>query len=126
MRRQLTAVALTLTLAVGCGGIKEDNWSDKVSDAYCSFQKRCNSADFYNNFADVKSCSEANVEMLADLDSYYDACLFDKKQARSCLKALNNSCKDVGSNFEELFQPCYEVWDCPLDFEASTDTALPF
>lgn len=126
MHRTLIGVGLTLLLAVGCGRVTEDNWSETVSDSYCTFQKRCNAAEFFSNFDDVQTCSDANLDMLAELDSYYDACLFDKKQARQCLKALDSRCKEAGANFEELFQPCYEVWDCPLDFEASTDTALPF
>ena len=62
MHRTLIGVGLTLLLAVGCGRVTEDNWSETVSDSYCTFQKRCNAAEFFSNFDDVQRFQRIGVE----------------------------------------------------------------
>ena len=123
--RRLMAVAVGLALLTACGAT-EKNWNKKSAKAFCKFEKRCNKSDFFYTYPDVDTCTEANLTMLENLDSYYSACLFDKKMANQCLDALGSRCKVAAAEFEERFDPCYKVWDCAQDFNASTDTSLPF
>lgn len=123
---RLVPSVLVLLLVASCG-VNEKRYNKKVSKAFCKWEERCESADFYDNFDSVKACSDAQEQQLAKLDEYYTAkCTFDNKKAKACIKALKSSCKDSAAEFETLFQPCYEVWDCAQDFNASTDSSPLF
>lgn len=124
--QRLGFLLATLGLLTGCG-LNEQRYNRKVAKAFCKWEERCESADFYANFDDVGACADAQEAQLAKLDEYYASkCVFDKKQARACLKALDSSCQVSAVEFNEVFAPCYAVWDCAADFTPATDTAAFF
>lgn len=109
---------------LGSCGLNETRYNKKVAKAYCKWEERCDSADFYANFDTVGACADAQEAQLTKLDAYYAAsCVFNKDQARDCLKALDTGCQKSAVEFNELFAPCYAVWDCAQDFTPATDTA---
>ena len=114
MRVRLAVVALTLLTLFGC--LNERNWNQKSSKEFCQYQKRCNTTEFYANFQDVGTCTEAQEVMLMSLDGYYTNCQFQKENAKLCLEGLRSSCKRVGAEYDLVMAPCWQVWDCVQNY----------
>jgi hypothetical protein len=111
-----------LAALVGCGVFNrptEDNWGKKSAKAQCDYAKRCDAANFWFTWDDEKACQDS-------LEADYDAgvpdlvgCTFDPHAARDCLKALDQSCKEIGREYDALFPPCLAVWDCGVTNDSS-------
>lgn len=105
-----------VALIVGCK-ITEDEWPEKSAEAQCKFAERCSTSQFYYHFEDVKDCVADALDTWDDVKDYYDEeCIYDDDAAKACLKALDRSCKKAGQEYEEVFEACFEVWDCDDDF----------
>jgi hypothetical protein len=117
MRTRLILLAAALTLQMGCiFGVNEKNWNKRSAKQFCKYQKRCNATEFYANFDAVGTCTEAEEAMLTTLDGYYANCAFNKENAKSCLSGLKSGCKATGAEFDLLFAPCWQVYDCAQNF----------
>lgn len=116
-----TLLPLLLVLASSCG-ISEDKWPDKSAKAQCKFAERCSTAQFYYNYDDVGACVDDTLEFWEEYEDFYLTCDFDADKAKACLKALDTRCKKAGQTYDDLFETCFEVWDCGDDF---SDTDMP-
>ncbi len=115
-------LALCLAALGGCK-LTEERYKKRVAKAFCQWQERCQTADFYANFDKVGACVDATVKEISRQDDYYARkCRYQADRARKCIKAYGASCKKSASEYDTLFQPCYEVWDCAVNFNASTDS----
>ena len=116
MHTRLFLVASSLMLSVACFGVNEKNWNKKSSKAFCKYQEKCNATEFYANFADVGTCSEAQEIMLMSLDGYYANCQFQKANAKTCLDNLGSRCKALGAEYDLMIAPCWQVWACAQNY----------
>ncbi len=115
MRAKIAGLAALALLQTACFGVNEDNWPDRWAKNRCQFAKSCEKATFFFNYEDVDECTEDQLDLYEEVDDQYSGCTFDKKMAKECLSALNTRCKAAGADYEELFSPCFEVWDCGSD-----------
>lgn len=102
-----------LSALAGCG-VDAESWPTEAARSTCRFSLRCAAANFYYTYDNLGDCREQNEEVLSDEAeaAEEESCTFDDEQARECLRALDQSCRDVGADFETVFEPCQQVWDC--------------
>jgi hypothetical protein len=121
MFRQLAApLALSAMLsACGVGEVTEDNYAEKYARYFCSYQRECAQSYFYGSYSDVSDCEDEVLDLWADNEEYLDTCEFDAQAATKCLESLSRSCKEIGSNMEEAWEDCNEVY-----FECEADSTM--
>jgi len=120
MYAKIATLAVLALAQTACFGVNEKNWPDRWAKNRCQFAKSCEKATFWFNYADMGECVDDQLALYEELDDVYSGCSFDKKMAKACIKAMNTRCKVAGAEYEELFEPCLEVWDCGA---SPTDTA---
>ena len=104
----------TLLVLAGCvGKVDEDNYAEKVSEAFCKINKECSAGSFYDEWDDTADCVDDLLDQAEDNEDFYDDCDFDDEKAQDCLKALNEvTCQDYSDSFEDALEDCAEIWDC--------------
>lgn len=115
-------------LLVGCGRVNETRWPERAARASCDFAERCAEANFFYRFGDRATCRAENLSALEEEAAVASAagCVFDREQARACLQALGQSCRDAGLAGDALTDPCVRVWNCTDGSGSATgDTAPP-
>lgn len=106
--------ALSLGVFIGCStfGVDQDNYPDRIAAASCDFSQRCMAAAFYYTYDDADECIDEGMDAWEDAEDYYEDCDFDDGKATECLEAYASDCKTAGEDYEDIFEPCAEVWDC--------------
>jgi hypothetical protein len=107
---------------VGCG-VNEKNWAKRSAKVSCKFAERCATSNFYFNYDSMGACIDDTVSAFDELELDYaaHACTFDKKQAKSCLKAMRTGCKKAGKEYDSLFAACQDVWACATPIDTGTE-----
>ena len=114
MRKMLPLFAL-----LGGCSVNEDSWPNKYAHATCDFAKRCSSAYFFYEYDNVNDCVDEYKDYWEEYGaSRYADCNFDQGKAKDCLNSLDRSCKAAGSDYDDLFDDCYDVWDCGDGYSA--------
>lgn len=112
---------LLAALALSSCKLDEDRWPEKIAKAECQFAEKCDKASFYYNYRDLDTCVQHELRIWEEHTEFYEEqCIFDRNQAKACLKALDRSCKKAGREYDELFKACFEVWDCLDELEDHT------
>lgn len=111
MRIALSSLVLVFG---GCvGKVDEDNYAEKLSEAFCKINKECSAGSFYDEWDDIEDCTDDFLEQTEDNEDFYEDCDFDDEKAQDCLAALNEvSCQDYSDSFEDALEDCAEIWDC--------------
>lgn len=111
MRIALSSLVLVFG---GCvGKVDEDNYAEKLSEAFCKINKECSAGSFYDEWDDIEDCTDDFLEQTEDNEDFFDDCDFDDEKAQDCLAALNEvSCQDYSDSFEDALEDCAEIWDC--------------
>lgn len=111
MRIALSSLVLVFG---GCvGKVDEDNYAEKLSEAFCKINKECSAGSFYDEWDDTEDCTGDFLDQLEDNEDFYDDCDFDDEKAQDCLAALNEvTCQDYSDSFEDALEDCAEIWDC--------------
>ena len=101
-------LAASFTLIVGCG-MKEEKFEEKYAEAYCEWLDGCAILSEKHGTMDV--CVKAQ-NIFADESLTPDDCEYDKKQAKECIKAIedNEDCEIEGS----IPDVCLEVSSCSV------------
>ena len=117
----LFALIGCLVPAMGCGP-SEDAWAQRSAKLSCKLAKRCSTSQFYFNYDNVEECVDDALEQNEDRQDFYDdECVFNKKEARECYAAMKNSCKNIGKDYEQLYDACSRVWNCgPYTFDTAS------
>ena len=114
---------LMLVFAAGCS-VNSTEYIAKYTDAECDFALRCyepSILEFYG-WTDVAECvSERGPEITGDSAD----CVYDKKKAKSCLKAMKDlACPTEGDPV--IPEVCTQVFTCDgADTTDTTDTDSP-
>lgn len=111
MRIALSSLVLVFG---GCvGKVDEDNYAEKLSEAFCKINKECSAGSFYDEWDDIEDCTDDFLDQLEDNEDFYEDCDFDDEKAQDCLAALNEvTCQDYSDSFEDALEDCAEIWDC--------------
>lgn len=111
MRIALSSLVLVFG---GCvGKVDEDNYAEKLSEAFCKINKECSAGSFYDEWDDIEDCTDDLLEQAEDNEDFFDDCDFDDEKAQDCMAALNEvSCQDYSDSFEDALEDCAEIWDC--------------
>ena len=109
-------------VALGGCGVNEENWSDKLAKAECSFAERCDAATFWYTYEDASACVDEKFAAYSAGEAELVGCTFVKDAAKDCLDALGASCKVIGREYEARVAACYAVWDCGGASRDSFDT----
>jgi hypothetical protein len=111
MRIALSSLVLVFG---GCvAKVDEDNYAEKLSEAFCKINKECSAGSFYDEWDDIEDCTDDLLDQAEDNEDFYDDCDFDDEKAQDCLAALNEvSCQDYSDSFEDALEDCAEIWDC--------------
>jgi len=106
-----TALLISFMAMTGCG-LSEEKFEEKYADAYCDWLDGC--AKISEQHGTIDDCLDFQ-KIFADETLTPDGCSFDAKQAKACLKEIedNEECVTEDSIPDE----CREVSSC-----SDTDT----
>ena len=105
-------VLMALAAMTGCK-VTEENWPEKIAKAECAYRERCAAADFWYYYESGRDCEDEYIDRWDEFGSkIYSECDFNEEKAKDCLDAMDSSCKDVGEQYDDWDETCYEVWEC--------------
>ncbi len=101
---------------VSACGISTDreSYPEQLIDAQCDFDKRCNEAEFWYEYANIKDCVDENLSFWRDIESSFADCSFNEEKGAECLEWLAGDCRSTGQELDQLTSDCESAWRCDL------------
>jgi len=101
-----------LVVVSACGGVNEENFTDKSAKVFCAYQQECYRSGFVDEYKDMPDCVDEYVDDNEDyFEDLIDDCDFDKDKAKDCLDSFKDATDTCDSDDIE-YDDCYEIWDC--------------
>lgn len=112
MLRPNTLLLSALALLLGCTvEPNREDWPDQYADAFCSWERRCMSAIYFDDWKDHDQCLDKTADGVEDLLDAFPGCDFDRRRAEDCLNRLNSNCRDSGG-VGDILDICLRTLDC--------------
>lgn len=106
---KLTLTAAVIGLLAACG-VNKNNFDDKFAESLCKAVRECSEAYFNSYWSSLDDCEEEYSDYYSE--STIEDCDFDNKQARECLKAVDDYARSCDYRDIEGVDACAEIYDC--------------